>query len=126
DVLDMESVRRVCAGSQAVICCIGFPYDSRIWEKAFPKCMENLLAACREGQARFIFADNLYMYGPQDRPLTEDMPLTDFGRKPKVRAQITRLWQAAHRNGSVEAVAVRASDFYGPDVETSVLSNYRV
>jgi nucleoside-diphosphate-sugar epimerase len=36
------------------------------------------------------------------------------------------MWQRAHREGLVQAVAVRASDFYGPDVETSVLSNYGV
>jgi len=50
------------------------------------------------------------------------MPLTDYGRKPRVRAEITRLWQEAHDRGRVRAVAVRASDFYGPDVPTSVLS----
>ena len=126
DVLDADSVRRACAGSRAVICCIGFPYDSRIWQTAWPQAMANMLAACAEAQARFIFADNLYMYGPQDRPLTEDMPLTDYGRKPRARAQITRAWQRAHGEGRVQAVAVRASDFYGPDAGTSVLSNYGV
>jgi nucleoside-diphosphate-sugar epimerase len=126
DVLDRDRVQRACAGSDAVICCIGFPYDSRVWEKAWPKAMDNMLAACAKAQARFVFADNLYMYGPQDRPLTEDMPLTAYGRKPKVRAGITRDWQRAHRDGLVQAVAVRGSDFYGPDVEKSVLSNYGV
>ncbi len=126
DVLDADSVRRACAGSEAVLCCIGFAYDARIWEKAWPRAMENMLAACAGAHARFVFADNLYMYGPQDRPLTEDMPLTDYGRKPKVRAEITRMWQRAHREGRVQAVAVRASDFYGPDAEFSVLANYGV
>jgi nucleoside-diphosphate-sugar epimerase len=126
DVLDLDSLRRACAGCGAVICCLGFPYDSRIWEKAWPRAIENFLIVCGETGARFVFADNLYLYGPQDRPLTEDMPLTDFGRKPKLRARITRTWMTAHQAGRVEAVAVRASDFYGPDVETSVLSNYAV
>ena len=54
----------------------------------------------------FVFADSLYMYGPQPRPLTEDMPLTSFGKKPRVRAEITRLWQEARH---VCAVAVRAA-----------------
>lgn len=85
-----------------------------------------MLATCAGAHARFVFADNLYMYGPQDRPLTEDMPLTEYGRKPKVRAEITRMWQRAHQDGRVQAVAVRASDFYGPDAEFSVLSNYGV
>jgi nucleoside-diphosphate-sugar epimerase len=126
DLLDAESVQRIAAGCDAVVCCAGFPYDSRLWQRMWPAAIKNLLAACASARARFIFADNLYMYGPQDRPLTEDMPLTDYGRKPVVRSEITRLWQRAHEEGRVEAVAVRASDFYGPDVETSVLSNYCV
>jgi nucleoside-diphosphate-sugar epimerase len=126
DVLNAESVLNACAGSEAVICCLGFPYDSRIWQKSWPKAMTNLLEACEKANARFIFADNLYMYGPQTPPLTEGMSLTEFGRKPKLRAQITRLWQEAHTKRRVRAVAVRASDFYGPDVPTSVLSEYGV
>ncbi len=122
DALNPEAVLNACAGSEAVICCLGFPYDSRIWKKKWPKAMANLLAACEKTKARFIFADNLYMYGPQTAPLTEGMPLTEFGRKPKLRAEITRLWQDAQAEGRVQAVGVRASDFYGPDVPTSVIS----
>jgi nucleoside-diphosphate-sugar epimerase len=126
DVLDEASARGACAGSEAIICCLGFPYDARVWEAAWPKAMRNLLAVCARMGARFVFADNLYMYGPQSRPLSEDMALTTFGRKPRVRASITRLWQEAHAQGRVAAAAVRASDFYGPHVATSVLSEYGV
>jgi nucleoside-diphosphate-sugar epimerase len=66
------------------------------------------------------------MYGLQTAPLREEMPLTDYGRKPRIRAQITRMWQQAHAAGRAQVVAVRASDFYGPDVPTSVLSAYGV
>ena len=38
--------------------------------------------------ARFVFADKLYMYGPVTVPLTETMPLTSYGRKPRIRAEI--------------------------------------
>jgi nucleoside-diphosphate-sugar epimerase len=126
DALDRDSLRRACADSGVVICCLGFAYDSRIWRVAWPQAMDNLLAVCAEKRARFVFADNLYMYGPQDEPLDEGMPLTDFGRKPKIRAEITRAWVEAHGSGRVEAAAVRASDFYGPDVENSVLSTFAV
>lgn len=126
DVLDQQQTVRASEGADAIICCLGFPYDSRIWAKAWPKGMANLLEAASSTGARFVFADNLYMYGPQNRALTEDMPLTDFGRKPRIRAEITRQWQNAHASGKVQAVAVRASDFYGPGVETSVLSAYGV
>jgi nucleoside-diphosphate-sugar epimerase len=97
-----------------------------MYERVWPIVMRNLLDACARSGARFVFADSLYMYGPQTRPLTEGMPLTDYGRKPRVRAAITRLWQQAHASGRVSAVAVRASDFYGPDVSTSVVSSLGV
>ena len=80
-----------------------------------------MLSACEKAGARFVFADNLYMYGPVTVPLTESMPLTSYGQKPRIRAEITRLWQDAHTAGRVKVAAVRASDFYGPDVPNSIL-----
>ena len=66
------------------------------------------------------------MYGPVDGPLHEDMPLTDYGRKPATRSELTRMWQDAHNAGRLEAVAVRASDFYGPGVSLSALGDRSV
>jgi nucleoside-diphosphate-sugar epimerase len=88
--------------------------------------MANIIEGCSLSGARLVFADNLYMYGPQTSPLTEEMPLTNYGRKPALRAEITKLWKSGHDTGRVRAVAVRASDFYGPDVANSVLSIFGV
>jgi len=126
DLENAEQMQRALADAGAVVCAAGIPYVAKIWERVWPAIMRNLLDACAKSGARFVFADNLYMYGPQTRPLTEDMPLTDYGRKPRVRAEITRLWLEAHASGRVRATAVRASDFYGPDVPTSVLSTMGV
>jgi len=125
DLAVRDSVVAACAGAGAVICCAGFPYRSDLWERVWPLAMRNMLDASA-AHARFIFADNLYMYGAQSGALVETMPLTAVGRKPKVRADITRLWQTEHDRGRVEAVAVRASDFYGPRAVTSVLSEFGV
>lgn len=121
DVKDLAATKATVAGATAVICAIGLTYDSAPWARDWPVIMNNLLEACAAAGARLVFVDNLYMYGPQTRPLTEDMPLTNHGIKPRVRAEITRLWQAAHASGKVQVVAVRASDFYGPGVTQSVL-----
>ncbi|MEY4248859.1 MAG: hypothetical protein RJA87_492 [Pseudomonadota bacterium] len=123
DATNAEAVKRATASASAVICAIGLPYVSAGWVRDWPKIMTNLLAGCEASGARFVMVDNLYMYGPQTRPLTEDMPLTDHGHKPKVRADITRLWQEAHHQGRVRCVAVRASDFYGPGVGQSILGD---
>lgn len=126
DLEDAPSVARACQGVDTVVCCAGLPYDSRVWERVWPKAMTNLLDGCAASGARFVFADNLYMYGPCAGPLTETTPLSDYGRKPRLRAQITRQWQEAHAAGRVRCVAARASDFYGPDVPTSVISVFGV
>ncbi len=126
DLTDPAAVAAACAGRDVAICTAGFPYDSKVWEASWPAAMRALLDGCRLAGARFVFADNLYMYGPQTDPLVETMPLTTYGRKPRVRAEITRMWQAAAAAGDVRAVALRASDFYGPDVANSVLAGYGV
>lgn len=126
DVEDHDEMLRACDDVDAVVCCIGLPYRASLWERVWPRAVANLLDGCAASRARFVFADNLYMYGPQTQPLTENLPLTTYGRKPRVRAQITELWREARDAGRVRAVAVRASDFYGPDVPTSVLSTYGV
>ena len=117
-----NETRSAFADVRTLVCTVGVPYVSKIYTRVWPIIMENLLNACQSSGARFVFADNLYMYGPQTTPLTEDMPLTDYGQKPRIRAEITRLWQRAHESGKVRAVSVRAADFYGPDVSTSVLT----
>ncbi|ESQ73996.1 hypothetical protein ABAC402_16655 [Asticcacaulis sp. AC402] len=80
-----------------------------------------MLAACSKYELRLVLADNLYMYGPQDAELTETLPLTKTGRKPRARAEATRLWQLAHETQRARVVSVRAPDFYGPGVEQSIL-----
>ncbi len=121
DIMDPAAIAAATTGADSVICALGLPYQSALWDKGWPLAMTNLLAACEAQGARLVFADNLYLYGPQNRPLTEELPPVDFGRKPKARAEVTRLWQAAHAAGRVRVAAVRSPDFYGPGVVQSVL-----
>ncbi len=117
DVSDVEAARRVAAGADVVHGCVGIPYP--VWLDQWPGIVDGLLAAA-EG-ARLVFADNLYCYGPQNEPLTAGLPLTDFGRKPALRARMVRTMLEAHQSGRVEVAMVRASDFYGPRVLNAAL-----
>ena len=86
DITQPESTAAACAGRDIAICAVGFRYDRRVWERSWPAAMQALLSACSSASARFVFADNLYMLGPQTQALTEDMPLTEYGGKPRLRA----------------------------------------
>jgi nucleoside-diphosphate-sugar epimerase len=123
DVLDAAAVRQAFVGADQIVVAIGFPYVSDTWRASWPLAMENLIKACEASHARMVFVDNLYMYGPQRDPLREDMALTDYGVKPAVRAQITRMWMSASAAGRVRIAALRAPDFYGPDVTLSHLGD---
>ena len=112
DVSDPADVVRACADASVVYGCVGMDY--RGWAERWPPMMAGMLAGAEAAEARFVFMDNCYMYGPVDGPMREDLPLTDYGKKPATRSKITRMWQEAHHGGRVEAAAVRASDFYGP------------
>lgn len=119
DVLDAGQALRAMTGAEQAVVTIGFDYKGSVWKKAWPKAMANLLAAAEATNARIVHIDNMYMYGPQDAALHEDMPLTDHGVKPAVRAEVTRMWQTAARQGRVRWAALRAPDFYGPGVGLS-------
>jgi len=123
DVANEEAIKQACAGGAVVFCCLGLPtYPG--WLQKWPAMMQGVLAGAAGAGARLVFMDNLYMYGPVDGPLREDLPLTDYGRKPALRARLTRMWQDAHAAGRVAAAAVRASDFYGPGVRLAILGDY--
>ncbi len=114
DALDSDSVRGAVAGLRQVVLAIGLPYVGALWREAWPRAMTNFVEGGAATGARVVFVDNLYMYGPQTRPLSETMPLTDFGIKPAARAAATRVWMAASEKGRLRVAALRAPDFYGP------------
>jgi nucleoside-diphosphate-sugar epimerase len=120
DVLDLASLRGAAKNASQIVVALGFKYDSKVWRGAWTRAMANIIEACSQTGQRIVFVDNLYMYGPQTTPLREDMPLTNFGAKPAIRAEVTRLWMAAAAAGKINIATLRAPDFYGPHVELSL------
>lgn len=119
DALQADQVLAAMTGAEQAVITIGFEYKGAVWKQAWPKAMANFLAAAEKTNARVVHVDNMYMYGPHDGPLHEDLPLTSFGVKPSTRSDVTRMWQEAARRGRVKWTALRAPDFYGPGVTLS-------
>jgi nucleoside-diphosphate-sugar epimerase len=124
DISNSDESIRACEGADIVYGCVGLSY--RGWPEKWPGMMAGMLDGAAAAQAKFVFMDNCYMYGPVSVPMTEDLPLTDYGSKPATRAKITRMWQDAHNAGRVRAASVRASDFYGPGVSNAVLGDLSI
>jgi nucleoside-diphosphate-sugar epimerase len=123
DALDRDAVVKAVRGAEQFVVAIGFPYSGVLWREVWPRAIANFVAACKATGARMVFIDDLYMYGPQTAPLVETMPLTDRGWKPAARSAVTRIWMAAANAGDARVAALRAPDFYGPDVGNSFLGD---
>ena len=118
DALDASSIRAACAGASVVYNCVNVPYQE--WEAKFPPMMRNITDAACSANAKLIFADNLYMYGPVSVPITEDLPYNSLGHKGKLRARMANELMGAHRAGKVRVAIGRASDYYGPGATNAI------
>jgi nucleoside-diphosphate-sugar epimerase len=117
DAADKAGARAACAGAAVVYHAVNVPYPA--WTETLPPVMDGLIDAAGAAGATLVYADNLYAYGPVDRPMTEEMPSEATTRKGQLRARLAETLLAAHRAGTVRAAIGRGSDYYGPGVRQS-------
>jgi nucleoside-diphosphate-sugar epimerase len=112
DVTKTEDARRAVEGATVVYHCAQPEYTR--WTEDFPPMNRAVLEATAAVDAKLVFADNLYTYGPVDGPMTEDSPPYATGKKGTVREQMAQELLAAHRDGRLRVAIGRASDYFGP------------
>ncbi|MGQ7295919.1 NAD-dependent epimerase/dehydratase family protein [Quadrisphaera sp. KR29] len=85
------------------------------WAQDFPPLQAGAVHAARSAGARLVSLENVYLYGrPGGRTLTEDSPHRPAARKGRVRQAMAEELERLRRDGELDVVQVRASDFYGP------------
>ena len=94
------------------------------WTADFPPMQAALLAAAEAHQAKFVMADNLYLYGPVEGSMREDTPPHPVGKKGLLRAQLADELLASHRAGRVRVAIGRSSDYFGPGGVNSTLGEF--
>jgi nucleoside-diphosphate-sugar epimerase len=108
DAADAAALRRLAEGATVVYNAANPPYHR--WPELWPPIAKALLAAAGDNDAVLAITGNLYVYGPVDRPMTEDMPLA----APTVKGQVrVRMWQEALASG-VKVFEARGSDYISP------------
>ena len=112
DVATPEGSRRACAGAAVVYHCAQPPYTE--WVGSFPSLTRAVLEGAAEAGAKLVFADNLYVYGPPDGPMTEETPQRAQGKKGRIRIEMAADILRAHRDGRLRCAIGRSSDYYGP------------
>jgi nucleoside-diphosphate-sugar epimerase len=112
DVGTPEGARRACEGAAVVYHCAQPPYTK--WPELFPPMTRAVIEGAAGANAKLVFADNLYVYGPPDGPMTEETPQRAQGKKGRTRIEMADAVLGAHADGRVRCTIGRSSDYYGP------------
>lgn len=115
DVSDVAALGAVAKRAVAMHNCLNPPSYHR-WAQQWPPMASAILQVAENAGAVLVTASNLYGYGPVDGPIRAGRPDAPTESKGQVRAAMTAQALAAHREGRVRAVEVRASDYVGAGV----------
>lgn len=121
DATDPVRMREVCQGATVVYNCVNPPFDQ--WTEIFPAVMEATIAGAAAADAKLVFADDTWMYGKVNGPMTEALPSRPVSNKGVLRAWLAEMLLAAHSQGRVRAVIGRGGELYGPLVESVLGQN---
>jgi nucleoside-diphosphate-sugar epimerase len=123
DLSNPNLLNEAVKGSEIVYVTIGFEYKTRVWKEKWPKFMTNLIESCKEHSSKIVFVDNIYMYDPDYLGnMTEETPIKPVSEKSRIRAEIFRMLMNAVERKEVAALVARGADFYGPNVQGSLLT----
>lgn len=119
----VSSIVASIEGAKYVYLLVGLPYNADIWQQQWPQLMENVIEACHQTGAKLIFFDNVYMYGkaPSDGVLTETLGFNPVSKKGEARAGIASYLLSKISEGYLNGLIARCADFYGKNLENSVL-----
>ncbi len=121
DAADGESLAASCRDAVAVYHCV-MPVFAR-WTSEFPVVTDALVDAASRAGARLVYADDTWMYGRVDGPMTEATPWRPVSSKGVLRAWIAERMLHAAAAGRLQVSVVRAGELYGPGVRSLIAGN---
>ncbi|WP_417597879.1 NAD-dependent epimerase/dehydratase family protein [Pararhodobacter oceanensis] len=94
------------------------PPNYHDWEGILPALTRDVITAAKASGATILFPGNVYVYGAQPGPWSEDTPHAPCSRKGEIRSQIEGMYRDAAAEG-VQTILLRAGDFLAPEVGDS-------
>lgn len=121
DALDADTVRAAARGCSVIVHAVN-PPGYRDWDRVVLPMLDNsIAAACAEG-ATLVLPGTVYNYGPDAFPeIAEDAAQRPATRKGAIRVEMEARMRRASTAG-LQAIIVRAGDFFGPQARNSWFS----
>lgn len=123
DLLNYNEVLNAVKGSEVFYLIAGLVYDKDVWRQQWPVIMQNMINAAKDTGSRFIFFDNVYMYGLVNGAMTENTPYKPVSVKGEIRAKVATQLMDEVAKGNITATILRGADFYGAETMNSFLDS---
>ena len=115
DILNKQESKLAIKDASVIYNCLNVPYNS--WVDDLIPLTKAFIDLGTGNGIKNVIVDNLYMYGSKyNEPLREDMEPLAQSRKGKIRTEMAKLYLQAHKEGKINVILCRASDFYGSGV----------
>ncbi len=121
DAADAAALTAACRGAVAVHHCV-MPGFIR-WTEQFPVVTDALVDAAGAVGARLVYADDTWMYGRVEAPMTEDTPWRPVSDRGVLRAWLAERLLHAAASGRLQVSIARAGELYGPGVRSLIAGN---
>lgn len=117
DVFSQTELNQAVKGNEIIFHAINIPYGS--WQARLPVITNNIIVAAKKHSAKLAIVDNIYSYGRSPGiKVNETTAKKPHTKKGKIRLEMEALYQKAE----IPYLIAHFPDFYGPNVESSLLN----
>jgi nucleoside-diphosphate-sugar epimerase len=111
---DTAALTAAAQGASVVVHGLSPAYTHKAWRTGVARLGEAAIAVTRELDATLMLPANVYNFGESmPRVLTEDTPQAATTFKGRLRVALEQRIREATRDGRMNAVLIRAGDFFG-------------
>lgn len=113
DANSVDDMRRAIGEAPVVVNALNLPYHQ--WDKGRMEAqMGRVVEALGTGGRTVLFPGNIYNFSAGDRIVTPDLRQSPQTPRGGIRVRVEQMFEAAATRGDIQAIILRAGDFYGP------------
>lgn len=114
DADDVEAMRTAIGDIEVVVNALNLPYHQ--WDQGRMEAQnERMIAALGASRKTLLFPGNIYNYAATDHVMSPDLKQRPQTPRGEIRVRVEAAYAAAAKRGDIQAIILRAGDFYGPE-----------
>lgn len=113
DAGSVDDMRRAIGDAEIVVNALNLPYAA--WDNGRKEAlMGRVIEALGTSGRTVLFPGNIYNFAATDRVVSPGLPQNPQTPRGAIRVRVEQMFEAAAARGDIQAIILRAGDFYGP------------